>query len=46
MPDFRHEWKHEVSYADRLALRARLRAVCKMDGHAVNGRYFIRSLYF
>ena len=46
MPDFRHEWKHEVSFADRLTLRARLRAVCQADGHAVDGRYFIRSLYF
>lgn len=46
MPDFRHEWKHEISLSDRLALRARLRAVCQTDGHAVNGRYFIRSLYF
>ncbi len=46
MPDFRHEWKHEISLSDHLALRARLRAVCRPDGHAVEGRYFIRSLYF
>lgn len=46
MPDFRHEWKHEISLSDRLALRARLRAVCRPDGHAVDGRYQIRSLYF
>ena len=46
MPDFRHEWKHEISPADRLALRARLRAVCRMDEHAADGRYSIRSLYF
>ena len=46
MPDFRHEWKHEISLADRLVLRARLRAVCRADGHAVDGRYQIRSLYF
>ncbi len=29
-----------------LALRQRLRAVMKTDENAVNGRYFIRSLYF
>lgn len=46
MPDFRHEWKHEISLSDRLSLRARLSAVCQTDGHAVNGQYFIRSLYF
>lgn len=46
MPDFRHEWKHEINPSDHLALRARLRAVCRPDGHAVDGRYLIRSLYF
>ena len=42
----RHEWKHEISYADMLVLRQRLSAVAKRDEHAVNGKYFIRSLYF
>lgn len=46
MPELRHEWKHEISLSDRLVLRARLRAVCRPDGHAVDGRYFVRSLYF
>ena len=46
MPEFRHEWKHEVNPADLAALRARLRAVCRPDSHAVDGRYQIRSLYF
>lgn len=46
MPDFRHEWKHEISLSDRLTLRARLGAVCRPDGHAVGGCYQIRSLYF
>lgn len=45
MPEFRHEWKHEINPADRAALRARLRAVCRTDSHAVDGRYQIRSLY-
>jgi len=44
--DYRHEWKHEISSSDRIAIRQRLRAVAEPDPHAVNGRYFIRSLYF
>ena len=44
--NYRHEWKHEINYADRLALLARLSAVMKRDSHAVNGAYRIRSLYF
>lgn len=44
--DFRHEWKHEIGYADMLALRSRLAAVMARDPYAVNGRYKIRSLYF
>lgn len=46
MAQFRHEWKHEISPADHLALRARLQAVCRPDPHAPGGRYLIRSLYF
>ena len=44
--DFRHEWKIEISAADLLALRSRLRVLMDPDEHAVNGRYLIRSLYF
>ena len=44
--DFRHEWKHEITASDRIVLRQRLRAVARPDPHAVDGRYFIRSLYF
>ncbi|MBP3902555.1 MAG: polyphosphate polymerase domain-containing protein [Blautia sp.] len=43
---FRHEWKHEITYADRIAIRQRLRAIAGPDPHAVNGIYEIRSLYF
>ena len=43
---YRHEWKHEISYMDLLAIRARLRAVMEPDPHAVDGVYRIRSLYF
>lgn len=46
MTPYRHEWKHEIDLADRLALRARLGAVCRADRHAVGGSYQIRSLYF
>ena len=46
MVQYRHEWKHELSFQDYLILRQRLRAVMEPDPHAVDGRYFIRSLYF
>lgn len=44
--NFRHEWKHQINQGDLLILRQRLRAVARPDGHGINGRYFIRSLYF
>jgi hypothetical protein len=44
--EFRHEWKHEINAADLIALRQRLRAVAAPDPHAVDGKYWIRSLYF
>lgn len=44
--EFRHEWKHEISLSDMLILRQRLGAVMERDAHAVDGKYFIRSLYF
>lgn len=43
---YRHEWKHPVTYGDMLTLRQRLRAVMRPDPHAADGRYLIRSLYF
>ena len=43
---YRHEWKHEINYADMLTLCIRLSAVMKRDKHAQNGAYRIRSLYF
>lgn len=43
---YRHEWKHEINYLDRLTLLSRLSAVMKRDPHAINGAYQIRSLYF
>ena len=44
--DFRHEWKHEISISDALAIRQRLRTVTRPDVHSVDGKYKIRSLYF
>ena len=44
---FRHEYKHNISYIDYLALRSRLLAVAKPDEYASeDGTYLIRSLYF
>lgn len=43
---YRHEWKHEISYADLLAIRQRLRVIAQPDVHARDGKYLIRSLYF
>lgn len=44
--NLRHEWKHEISAADVLLLRQRLRAVMDTDPHAAGGSYTVRSMYF
>lgn len=44
--DYRHEWKHEISFSDMMILRQRLGAVMQRDKNAKGGKYFIRSLYF
>lgn len=44
--NFRHEIKHEISLSDMITIRQRLRTVAYPDPHAVDGKYFIRSLYF
>ena len=43
---YRHELKHEISVSDMITIRQRLRAIATPDPYAVNGKYFIRSLYF
>ncbi len=43
---YRHEWKHDISYADMLTLRTRLSAVMQTDDHVVGDTYQVRSLYF
>ena len=44
--DFRHEVKHEINYSDMLTIKHRLGAVAYPDPHTIDGKYFIRSLYF
>ncbi|WP_303837028.1 polyphosphate polymerase domain-containing protein [Ruminococcus flavefaciens] len=44
--DLRHEIKHEINYSDMITIRHRLSAVAYHDLHAIDGKYFIRSLYF
>lgn len=44
--DYRHEWKHEIRLSDMIAIRQRMRAIAKVDTHALDGKYRIRSLYF
>lgn len=46
MPQYRHEWKHELTYIDLLSIKARLQAVAEPDPHTIDGKYLIRSLYF
>ncbi len=36
---YRHEWKHEITYADLLTIRARMTAIATPDPHAVDGKY-------
>lgn len=44
--EFRHEIKYEINYSDMITIRHRLSAVAYHDPHAIDGKYFIRSLYF
>lgn len=43
---YRHELKYRISTAEKAALEVRLRPLIRLDPHAKNGGYFIRSLYF
>lgn len=43
---YRHEWKHEITLSNLITIRQRMRCIAMPDPHAVNGKYFIRSLYF
>ncbi|MCR5599604.1 MAG: polyphosphate polymerase domain-containing protein [Ruminococcus sp.] len=44
--DFRHEIKHEINYSDMMTIRHRLSTVAYSDPHTIDGKYYIRSLYF
>lgn len=43
---FRNEWKYLISPGDKAVICSRLQSVLKLDKHAKNGGYMIRSLYF
>ena len=44
--NFRHEQKYILSYQQIMHLRELLCSVLPYDGHAKNGSYHIKSLYF
>lgn len=45
--NYRHEFKHRISYRDYLVLKSRLSLIAVPDPHAgPDGTYHIRSLYF
>ena len=44
--NYRHEWKHIINNADKIAIRQRLRAVAQVDANAAGGRYLIRREKF
>ncbi len=47
MGNYRHELKYQISRADYLAIRSRIRSVMQLDSHAdQTGHYTIRSIYF
>ena len=43
---FRYEWKYLISYPEYEALKVRMAPYFKLDSHATDGEYLIRSLYF
>lgn len=43
---FRSEWKYLISTSEKELLSRRLEPLIKLDAHAKNGGYMIRSLYF
>ena len=43
---YRHEWKHLISYSDLIAIKQSMSVIARPDPHAVDGKYYIRSLYF
>ena len=43
---FRHELKYRISRSEHELMKLRMRDIMKLDKHAKNGGYMIRSLYF
>lgn len=43
---YRNEWKYLIDTAQKEAICSRLAPVMKLDSHATNGGYMLRSLYF
>lgn len=43
---FRNEWKYLISTSEKEVLNLRMKPLMKLDPHAENGGYLIRSLYF
>lgn len=43
---FRHELKYIISEGEKEAMKSRMRGYFSTDSHAIDGKYFIRSLYF
>ncbi len=44
--DYRHEVKFRISLPDMMCIRSRLIFFTEPDPHTIDGKYFIRSLYF
>ncbi len=43
---YRNEWKYLIDTAQKAAVCSRLSPILKLDKHATNGGYMLRSLYF
>lgn len=43
---YRNEWKYLIDTAQKEALSCRMAPMLRIDPHAKNGRYMVRSLYF
>lgn len=43
---YRHEWKYLINSTEVVWMRGRLESVFRLDSHAKDGGYMIRSLYF
>ncbi len=44
--DLRHDVNHDISPSDMITIQHRLTSIVYSDPHYLDGKYFIRSLYF